>query len=164
MLPEEVTLRGRVCQRHWWLSLEKYGGLTRGRGITDQQSLAWLLSMPLCAEVTRSVQDVSVAKYSIGEQNKDMTKVRQHRDMKYTHTLLLTLSAHLLREIMTAVNVRQHRDMKYTHTLLLTLSAHLLREIMTAVNVRQHRDMKYTHTLLLTLSAHLSGTSWRESM
>ena len=139
--------------------MKKSGGLTRGRGITDQQSLAWLLSMPLCAELTRSVQDVSVAKYTIGEQNKEITKVRQDCDMKYTQTLLLTLSAHLLREIMTAVNVRQHRDMKDTHTLLLTLSSHLLREIMTAVNVRQHRDMKDTHTLLLSLSAHLSGTS-----
>ena len=38
---------------------------------------------------------MSVAKYTNGEQNKEMTKVRQHCDMKYTHTLLLTLSAHL---------------------------------------------------------------------
>ena len=52
--------------------MKKSGGLTRGRGITDQQRLAWLLSMPLCAEVKRAVQDMSVAKYIIGEQNKDI--------------------------------------------------------------------------------------------
>ncbi len=61
--------------------MKKSGGLTRGRGITDQQRLAWLLSMPLCAEVKRAVQDMSVVVYSIGEQNKEIAKVRQHRDM-----------------------------------------------------------------------------------
>ncbi len=53
------------------------------------------LAVLLCAEVKRAVHDMSVAKYSIGEQNKEMTKARQHRDMKDTHTLLLFLSAHL---------------------------------------------------------------------
>ena len=71
------------------------GGLTRGRGITDQQSLAWLLSMPLCVEVKREMQDMSVAKYSTGEQTKEMGKAGQHRDMNGPHVLLLSLSAHL---------------------------------------------------------------------
>ena len=46
-----------------------------------------------------------------GEQNKEMGKARQHRDMKYTHTLLLTLSdrnlftgSPSLRNIITGVN------------------------------------------------------------
>ena len=75
--------------------MKKSGGLTRGRGITDQQSLAWLLSMPLCAEVKRAVQDMSAVKYTTGEQNKEMAKVRQHHDMKETNTLQLYLSVHL---------------------------------------------------------------------
>ncbi len=44
----------------------------------------------LCVEVKRAVQDVSVAKYTTGEQNKEMAKVRQHRDMTDPHTLLLS--------------------------------------------------------------------------
>ena len=33
------------------------GGLTRGRGMTEQQRLIWLLSMPACAEVNKSMQE-----------------------------------------------------------------------------------------------------------
>ena len=47
----------------------------------EWRSLTWLLSMPVCAEVKRAVQDMSVVVYSIGEQNKEIAKVRQHRDM-----------------------------------------------------------------------------------
>ena len=32
------------------------GGLTRARGMTEQQLLAWLLAMPACAEVNRAMQ------------------------------------------------------------------------------------------------------------
>ncbi len=66
-----------------------------GRIITQQQRLTLLLSMPMWAEVKRAVQDMSVAKYTTSELNKEMAKARQHCDMKYTHTLTLTLSAHL---------------------------------------------------------------------
>ena len=34
-------------------SLETSGGLTRGRGFTEQQRLIWLLSMPACAEIDK---------------------------------------------------------------------------------------------------------------
>ena len=32
-------------------STKTSGGLTRGRGMTDQQRSTWLMSMPVCAEV-----------------------------------------------------------------------------------------------------------------
>ena len=65
---------------------------TRSRGMTEQQRLTWLMAMPACAEVNRAMQELSGAKYSTSEQHKEMGKARQHRDMKDTHTLLLTLS------------------------------------------------------------------------
>ncbi len=34
-------------------SMKTSGGLTRGRGMTEQQRLIWLLSMPACAEVNQ---------------------------------------------------------------------------------------------------------------
>ena len=68
--------------------------------------------MPACAEVNRAMQELSGVKYTTSEQNKEMGKARQHRHMKDTHTLLLTLSDRnpftgvpYLRNIMTGVNV-----------------------------------------------------------
>ena len=42
--------------------------------------------MPACAEVNRAMQELSGAKYSTNEQNKETGKSRQRRDMKDTHT------------------------------------------------------------------------------
>lgn len=72
-------------------SLKTSGGLTRGRGMTEQQRAIWLLSAPACAEVNRAMQDLTDVKYSTGEQNKEMTKARQARDMKDTETILCAL-------------------------------------------------------------------------
>ena len=92
-------------------SMKTSGGLTRDRGMTEQQILTWLLAMPACAEVNRAMQELSGAKYSTNEQNKETGKSRQRRDMKDTHTLLLTMSERnpfaestYLRNIMTGVN------------------------------------------------------------
>ena len=69
-------------------SMKTSGGLTRGRGMTEQQRLIWLLSMPTCAEVNRSMLELTGVSYSTSEQNKDMTKARQDRDWKDTQALL----------------------------------------------------------------------------
>ena len=53
-------------------SMKTSGGLTRGRGMTEQQRLTWLRAMPACAEVNRAMQELSGAKYSTNEQKKKM--------------------------------------------------------------------------------------------
>ena len=81
-----------MIERVLMRSMKTSGGLTRGRGMTEQQRLTWLLAMPACAEVNRAMQELSGAKYSTNEQNKETGKSRQRRDMKDTYTLLLTMS------------------------------------------------------------------------
>ena len=39
-------------------SMKTSGGLTRGREMTEQQRLTWLLAMPACAEVNRALQEL----------------------------------------------------------------------------------------------------------
>ena len=69
-------------------SLKTSGGLTRGRGMTEQQRLTWLLSKPACADVNCAMQELTGVSYNTGEQNKDITKARQARDWKDTHKIL----------------------------------------------------------------------------
>jgi len=97
------------------------GGLTRGRGMTEQQRLIWLLFMPACSESNRAMQDQTGMQFNSGEQNKDMGKSRKTRDAKDVNTLLLMLSdrdpfgdeAQTMKNIMTgahasvAVNVHE---------------------------------------------------------
>ena len=45
-------------------SLKTSEGLTRGRGITEQQRLIWLLSMPACAETNRLFQGITRVQYT----------------------------------------------------------------------------------------------------
>ena len=94
-------------------SLKTSGGLTRGRGLTEQQCLIWLLSMPACAETNHIMQELTGVQFNSGEQNKDMSKARQTRDMKDTVTILSGLATHNpfsldgdnnLRNIMNGVN------------------------------------------------------------
>ena len=69
-------------------SMKTSGGLTRGRGMTEQQRLIWLLSMPACAEVNKTMQELTGVSYNTGEQNQDITKPRKARDWKDTTTVL----------------------------------------------------------------------------
>ena len=73
-------------------SMKTSGGLTRGRGMTEQQRLIWLLSMPVCAEMNRAMLDFTGVSYSTGEQNKNISESRKNRDMKDTKTLLNALA------------------------------------------------------------------------
>ena len=67
-------------------SMKSSGGLTRGRGMTKQQRLVWVQSMPVCAEVNKAMQELTGVNYDPGEQNRDMMTARQVRDWKDTHT------------------------------------------------------------------------------
>ena len=75
-------------------SLKTGGGLTRGRGFKEQQRLIWLLSMPACTETNHIMQELTGVQFNSGQQNKDMSKARQTRDMKDTVTILMALATH----------------------------------------------------------------------
>ena len=92
-------------------SLKTSGGLTRGPGMTEQQRAIWLLSMSVCAEVNRAMQEMTSVKYDTSEQNKYMMTARQQRDLKDTRYLMVDLNdrspfhdSPLLRNIMTGIH------------------------------------------------------------
>ena len=92
-------------------SMKTSGGLTRGRGMTEQQRVSWSLAMPACAEVNRAMQELTSVSFDSGEQNKDMAKSRQARDWKDAQTQLAYLQErnpftcdHSLRSISTGVH------------------------------------------------------------
>ncbi len=74
-------------------SIKTSGGLTRGRGMAEQQHLTWLLSMPACAQVNQAMQELTAISFNSGEQNKDMSKSRQERDMKDIFSIYTYLKA-----------------------------------------------------------------------
>lgn len=63
-------------------SLKTTGGLTRGREMSEYQRALWLLSSPICAEITQSLQILTEVNYSTSEQHKETSKSRQERDHK----------------------------------------------------------------------------------
>ena len=73
-------------------SLKTSGGLTQGSGVTEQERLIWLLSMPTCAKTNAAMQELTGVKYNSSEQNKDITIARQKRDLNDTITVLKTLA------------------------------------------------------------------------
>ena len=64
----------------WWFDERTYR-------MTERQRVIWQLSMPACAEMNRALVELTGVNNSTGEQNKDMTRSRQTRDMKNTRTL-----------------------------------------------------------------------------
>ena len=52
--------------------LKTSGGLTHGRGLTEQQRNIWTLSMPVCAEVNQSMQKIAKTIKISGEQNQEI--------------------------------------------------------------------------------------------
>ena len=84
MIITELVSLEQVLMR----SMKTSGGLTRGRGMTEQQQVIWSLAMPACAEVNRAMQQLTGVSFNSGEQNKDMAQAMQARDWKDTQTLL----------------------------------------------------------------------------
>ena len=96
-------------------SMKSENGLTRGRGMTEQQRVVWSLAMPACAEVNRAMQELTGVSFNSGEQNKDMAQSRQVRDWKDIQTLLSYLqqrspfsSDPVLRNICTGVHAHSN--------------------------------------------------------
>ena len=73
-------------------SMKTTGGLTRGRGMSETQRLVWLMSMPACADINNSMQNLTGTNFLTSEQHKDTTKVRQERDQQDTNTIIRYLS------------------------------------------------------------------------
>ena len=70
-------------------SIKSVGGLTRGRGFNESNSLIWLLSMPACGEVHKAMQEVTgVSTSGAGEIHKDLTKAKLERDGKDLQTVI----------------------------------------------------------------------------
>ena len=69
-------------------SVKTTGGLTRGRGFSEIQHLLWVLSMPVRAEVNKSMQDFAGINYITSEQHKDATNARVARDAKDTKQVI----------------------------------------------------------------------------
>ena len=86
-LPTDLVIEQALMR-----TLKTTGGLTRGRGMTEQKRLTWVMAMPACAEFNKIMQDVTGINYNTGEQNKDMSVTRQDRDWKDTNTVLRYLS------------------------------------------------------------------------
>ena len=70
---DNPTLYRHFIQGLHVVPLKTTGGLTRGRGMTEQQRLTWVMAMPACAEINKIMQDVTGKNYNSGEQNKDMS-------------------------------------------------------------------------------------------
>ena len=48
-----------IIEKIMMRSLNSSVGLTRGRGMTEHQRLAWLLSMLACAEINQAMQELT---------------------------------------------------------------------------------------------------------
>ena len=61
-------------------SIKTRGGLTRERGMTEQQTTVWLLSTPACSQVNHAMQQVSGVCYDGSEQHKEVSNSRTNKD------------------------------------------------------------------------------------
>lgn len=69
-------------------SIKTTGGLTRGRGMNEQQRLIWVLSTPACAEVNSAMQEFTGVNYTTSDQHKENSPSRLSRDLKDIQMIL----------------------------------------------------------------------------
>ena len=69
-------------------SIKTSGGLTRGRGMSEQQRAIWLLSTPSCGEINSAMQQITDVSYECSEQHKETSDARVQRDYKDAVTLM----------------------------------------------------------------------------
>lgn len=81
-----------VIEQVFMRSLKTSGGLTRGRGMTKAQRLAWVMSLPACAEINGAMQNLTDIVNNTSEQHKEATKARQERDHRDAQEIITFLS------------------------------------------------------------------------
>ena len=68
--------------------IKSTGGLTRGRGFSESSRLLFLLSRPICAEVSQSIFEIAGFSSGTGDGHRDLASSRIRRDMSDTKKLL----------------------------------------------------------------------------
>ena len=61
-------------------SIKTGGGLTRGRGMTEQQRTVRLLSTPVCSQVNHAMQQMPGVCYDGSEQHKEVSNSHPNKD------------------------------------------------------------------------------------
>ena len=69
-------------------SIKTRGVLTRGKRITENQHLVWVLFMPVRASSNATMQKFSGVSYETSDQHKDESAARQARDVSDTVDLI----------------------------------------------------------------------------
>ena len=73
-------------------SIKTHGGLTGGKGMTENQRLVWVLSMPVCASIDETMQKLSSVSYKASYQHTDVSAARRARDVSDTVDLIDNLN------------------------------------------------------------------------
>ncbi|KAG0726174.1 hypothetical protein GWK47_037121 [Chionoecetes opilio] len=58
-------------------SMKTSGGLTHGRGMDEIQRLVWTLSLPACAEIKFTMQELAGIRYGTSDQHQEATSARK---------------------------------------------------------------------------------------
>ena len=77
-----------IIEQVFMTSITTHDGLTRGKGMTENQRLVWVLSMPVCASINETMQQFSGVSYETSGQHKDVSAARQARDVSDTVDLI----------------------------------------------------------------------------
>ena len=73
---------GLIIEQVLMRSIKTHGGLTGGKGMTENQRLVWVLSMPVCASINENMQKFSGFSCETSDQHKDVSAARQARDVR----------------------------------------------------------------------------------
>ena len=80
-----------VIEQALMRSLKSTGGLTRGRGMPECQRSIWTLSMPICAQINESMQDLAGPTYSTSEQHVESSRSRMTKHKHDTDAVITFL-------------------------------------------------------------------------
>jgi hypothetical protein len=77
---QQIVTSGPGDRAGSYEELEDHMRLDKMGWVEESQRLTWLLSSPICAEVSSALHEYTLVHYDTGDQHKDMTTARQERD------------------------------------------------------------------------------------
>ena len=87
----------RIIEQVLMRSITTHGGPASGNGMTENQRLVLVLSMPVCASINETMQQFSGVSYETSDQQKDVSAARQARDVSDTVDLIDYLNERFIR-------------------------------------------------------------------
>lgn len=142
-----------VIEQVYMKGIKGSGGLTHGRGMTEEQRALWVGSRPVCSQINMAMQEFAGTSHVSSEQHISITSARQKRDkedtdkvLQFIRTLDIFSSEISLRNIVSGVTAEAHVNADQAEVIGERILTDMIGHSVTEYSFKRSEQVKTLHS------------------